>query len=806
MQLGYFDPASREYVLTDPRTPVKWINYIGTRAFGGFIDHTGGALLCRDDPTYNRITRYVQPMPASDFKATTVYLRLHGPHGFRLFAPFFLPTLDPLERFECHVGLGYNRWISEHLAWRSEITVFVPPGECVQVTDIRVTRLADPPESIDVIPLVEYSHPDAMMQFTNADWLPQTMQSRAVPDGDRLILLQYPFMNRDRQVNYLTSSLPPSSFDTERKAFLGQNEYGTFRDPFALQQPELSNSEANRGDNVGALLHPLGPLARGESRRLTVLLGQAPSLQAALPIIQRFRQPTEVDAALDRLRLFWDGYLQAFQTETPDRLMNTMLNVHNPYQCFVTKTWSRYLSMYQPGLGARGIGYRDSMQDLMGVFPAAADEGKPFLCTLLSFQRPDGPAVHQYNPLTLQGSQGDSLELADRPHYYSDDHLWGVLAVCAYVKETGNLAFPKEQVPFVDRTSRPSAHEGGSVLEHLRRGLDFTRKDIGAHGLPLLGFADWNDTVNLPRGAESVFAAQLYGKALLEVIALLEHLGDRGTAEVYRAAYEEMRSRVEASAWDGDWYVQYFDQNGEPLGSRSNRYARIQLNAQSWAVISGFASQARARRAMDSAHDQLNTRFGLKLSTPGYDGYDPALGGVSTYPPGAKENGGIFLHPNPWAMIAECLLGNGDRAYEYYAQINPASKNGAIEVYECEPYVYAQNILGDEHPQFGLARNSWLTGTASWCYQAATQWILGIRPEYAGLQIDPCIPSGWDGYQAARRFRGRTYHISVHNPEHVCRGATRIELDGQGFSGIRIPPDLPGESHQVEVWLGRGQR
>jgi cellobiose phosphorylase len=802
MQLGYFDPASREYVITDPRTPVKWINYIGTRAFGGFIDHTGGALLCRDDPTYNRITRYVQPMPASDFKATTVYLRLHGPRGFRLFAPFFLPTLDPLERFECHVGLGYNRWISEHLGWRSEITVFVPPGECVQVSDIRATRLADPPESIDVIPLVEYSHPDAMMQFTNADWLPQTMQSRAVPDRDCLILLQYPFMHRDRQVNYLTSSFPASSFDTERKAFLGQNEYGTFRDPFALQQPELSNSEANRGDNVGALLHPLGPLARGETRRLAVLLGQAPSLQAALPIIERFRQSAEVDAALDRLRQFWDRYLQAFQTETPDPLMNTILNVHNPYQCFVTRTWSRYLSMYQPGLGARGIGYRDSMQDLMGVFTAAADEGKPFLCTLLSFQRPDGSAVHQYNPLTLQGSQGDSLEMADRPHYYSDDHLWGVLAVAAYLKETGDLGFLDQDIAFCTQDLRNAPKASGTVREHLGCALEFTRQDTGQHGLPLLGFADWNDTVNLPRGAESVFSAHLYGKALLEVTALLEHLGDRRAAEAYRAAYEEMRSRVEASAWDGDWYVQYFDHHGEPLGSQSNRYARIQLNAQSWAVISGFADPARARRAMDSAYDQLNTRFGLKLSTPGYNGYDPALGGVSTYPPGAKENGGIFLHPNPWAMIAECLLGNGDRAYEYYAQINPVSQNGSIEVYECEPYVYAQNILGDEHPQFGLARNSWLTGTASWCYQAATQWILGIRPEYAGLRIDPCIPSGWDGYQVVRRFRRRTYHISVHNPNHVCRGVTRIELDGQDFTGIPIPPDLPGETHQVKVSLG----
>jgi cellobiose phosphorylase len=717
-------------------------------------------------------------------------------------SPFFVPCLDPLEDFECHIGLGYSRIVSEQLGLRTGVTIFIPRSEDCEIRDVLVTNTAHDPLEVDVIPLVEYSHPDALMQFTNADWLPQTMQSQAVVDGGRTILLQYPFMTRETRVNYLTCNLPASSFESDRKQFLGANEYGTFAQPQGLLQPELSCTQANRGNNIGALLIPLGVVEPGDTARLTVQLGQAGSLEAARPAIERYRLPGSVDAALEEIRRFWDNYLATLQVETPDDDMNCLLNIHNPHQCYVTKTWSRYLSMYQPGLGSRGIGYRDSMQDLLAVFPAVPEEGKEFLRTLLSFQKPDGSAVHQFNPLTLQGSPGDSLEIADRPHYYSDDHLWGVLAVCAYVKETGDLAFLKEEIPFVDRSSCPSANEGRSVLEHLRRGLDFTRKDIGAHGLPLLGFADWNDTVNLPRGAESVFSAQLYGKALLEVIALLEHLGDRGTAEVYRAAYDEMRSRVEASAWDGEWYVQYFDHKGEPLGSRSNRYARIQLNAQSWAVISGFASQARARRAMDSAHDQLNTRFGLKLSTPGYNGYDPTLGGVSTYPPGAKENGGIFLHPNPWAMIAECLLGNGDQAYQYYAQTNPVSKNGSIDVYECEPYVYAQNILGDEHPQFGLARNSWLTGTASWCYQAATQWILGIRPEYAGLRIDPCIPSDWDGYRAVRRFRGRDYDISVHNPRHVCRGVTRIKLDGQDFTGIRVPPDLLGKSHQAEVWLG----
>jgi cellobiose phosphorylase len=286
------------------------------------------------------------------------------------------------------------------------------------------------------------------------------------------------------------------------------------------------------------------------------------------------------------------------------------------------------------------------------------------------------------------------------------------------------------------------------------------------------------------------------------MIDLCEHVHELNLAEQYRQYYAEMKSRVEASAWDGEWFVRYFDAEGNALGSAKNQYGQIYLNGQSWAVISGFASPERARQAMDSVYSKLNTRYGIKLSAPGFNGYDARVGGITSYPPGAKENGGIFLHPNPWAMIAETMLGNGDRAYEYYAQINPVAKNDAIEIYECEPYVYAQNILGDEHPQFGLGRNSWLSGTASWCYQAGTQWILGIRPEFAGLRIDPCIPKEWKQLSATRRFRGQVYKFTVHNPEAVNKGVARMLVDGTELPGSVIPSGLDGDEHIVEVWLG----
>jgi cellobiose phosphorylase len=802
MRFGYFDEGNREYVITDPRTPVKWINYFGTREFGGFVDHTGGVLICKGDPTYNRITKYLQQMPSSDFKGETLYLRLRTPEGYRIFSPFFVPTLDLPDRFECHVGLGYTRIVSEHLGLRVDATIFVPLADCREVRDMQVANISNEPLEVDAIPLVEYTHPDALKQFTNADWVPQTMQSQVVDDGDFKVLLQYPFMFRDARVNYLTSSLPASSFETDRKIFLGENEYGSFRTPLSLLQAELGDSQAQRGDNIAALLHHLGMLQPGETRRLITQLGQDASFEAARARIALFRKPEAVAAALVEVRDFWDNYLSALQVETPDASMNAMLNVHNPHQCYVTKTWSRYLSYYQLGLGSRGIGLRDSSQDVLAVMPAVPEEGGDFIRTLLSFQKRDGSAMHQFNPLTLEGSAGDSLEMEDRPHYYSDDHLWGILAVTAYLKETGDLRFLEEVIPFYDKDRLGNALGAGTVLEHLERGLAFTRGDLGQHGLPLLGFADWNDTVNLPAGAESLFTANLYGKALLEIVDLMGHLGRENTADEYRAAYDEMRIRVEKVAWDGEWYVRYFDARGEPLGSHANIHGQIYLNAQSWAVISGFASLQRGRQAMDSVYKRLNTKYGIKLSAPGFDGYDPKLGGVTTYPPGAKENGGIFLHPNPWAMIAETILGGGDRAYQYYSQINPASRNETIEVYECEPYVYAQNILGDEHPQFGLARNSWLSGTASWCYQAATQWILGIRPEYDGLRVDPCIPSGWDGFSVARRFRGRMLRVTVHNPQHVCRGVVKMSVDGGIVAGNLIPSDLDDGEHRVEVWLG----
>jgi cellobiose phosphorylase len=803
MKYGYFDDANREYVITTPKTPVKWINYVGTMRFGGIVDHTGGTLLCKDDPALNRIVKYIPQLPSSDFKGETLYLRFKENGRYRVFSPYFVPTLDSYDRYECHVGLGYNRYVSEFYGVRTEVTIFVPRGATLSVRRIRVTNLRSEAIELDAIPVVEYTHFDALKQFNNADWVPQTMQSRAITNAQgRLLLLQYAFMNKDRQVNYFTSNLPVSSFESDRKRFLGDNEYGTFRQPLSLLNDELGNYEALRGDNVGALLHHLGSIPAGETRELIVLLGQAPSAEAAEKDAEKYRSPAAVEAELDAQRAFWDDYLAKLQVQTPDPAFNSMVNVHNPRQCYTTKNWSRYLSLYQLGLGERGIGFRDSSQDVLGVLDRVPSEARDLMVMLLSVQKRNGSAMHQLNPLTMVANEGDSREREDRPNYYGDDHLWIVLAVCWYLKETGDLEFLQKSVPFYEKDKHGNTLEHGSVLEHLKRSVAFTKGDLGAHKLPLLGFADWNDTVNLATGAESMFNANLYGVALNEMIQLAEKLGDKAAADGYRADYETMKQAFNASAWDGDWFVRYFDHDGSPIGSSKNSEGQIYTNGQSWPVISGFATPEHAKKALDSVNRLLNTKNGIKLSWPGYNGFDQNKGGVTTYPPGAKENGGIFLHANPWVMIAETKLGNGDRAYQYYNQINPAARNDSIDTFECEPYAYPQNILGDEHPQFGLARNSWLSGTSAWTYTAATKFILGVQPTYDGLAVDPCIPTAWNEYSVTRQFRGATYEITVKNPKHVSKGVGELRVDGRVVKGNVIPVAEAGSRVRVEVTLG----
>lgn len=803
MKYGYFDDKKREYIITNPKTPVKWTNYVGTLDFGGIVDQTGGSLICKGDPALNRIVKYIPQLPSSDFKGESLYIRFKDENGeYKSFSPFYVPTLDNYDLYECHVGLSYQKIISEFYGIRTEVTIFVPNGENRVVRKIEVTNVSAKNLEIDVIPVVEFTHFDALKQYTNADWCPQTMTMKATKNADGTVLLrQYAFMKKEFENNFFTSNYPVDSFQTDRKLFLGNNEYGTWKNPLELQNESLSNFESVRGDNIAALLHKLGVVAAGESKVIVTQLGQdAPN--EITKYIDKYKDVSNVDKAFDELGEFWDDYLSFAQFNTPDEAFNSMVNIHNPRQCHTTYNWSRYLSLYQLGLGARGIGFRDSSQDVLGILSSMPAKGKELIKKLISVKKEDGSAMHQFFPLTMEANEGDSREESHLKDFYGDDHLWIVQSVLEYIKETGDYDFLEEEITYYDKNIPLEQRKKGTVLEHLKRSLDFTKNNCGKHGLPMLGFADWNDTVNLPGDAESIFNANLYGKALNELIELLEFLGDKELAEIYRKDHAHMKEVVNTHCWDGDWYLRYFEDNGNAIGSKKNSEGQIYTNAQSWTILSGFATEERALKSLNAVEEKLNTKFGIKLSYPGYNGYDETKGGVTTYPPGAKENGGIFLHSNPWVMIAETMMGNGDRAFQYYNQINPASKNDIIDTFECDPYCYPQNILGDEHPQFGLARNSWLSGTSSWTYQAATKHIMGLRPSYKGLIIDPCIPKAWEGFSALRKFRNATYNITVKNPNNVSKGVTSMIIDGKSYDGNVAPIFNDKKEHHIEIILG----
>ena len=409
MGYGYFDDGNREYIITDPRTQVKWINYIGTLNFGGFVDHTGGALICKSDPSLNRIVKYIQQMPSSEFKGETLYLRFKQGKGYKIFSPFFVPTLDSYDLYECHVGLGYTCIISEFYGIRTECTIFVPLHDKREIREVKIINKTDKDIEIDAVSVVEYTHFDAMKQFNNADWVPQTMQSRCIKEKNGLLtLIQYAFMRRETDVNFFTSNQPVSSFESDRKRFLGDNEYGTWSEPLSLQMEELGNYEANRGDNIGALLHHLGILKSGELKTFITQLGQEQSFEKARDGIEKYRSPEAVKEAFNQICDFWSKFLSIMQVETPDPNINSMLNIHNPRQSFITKNWSRYLSYYQLGIGLRGIGLRDSSQDLMGVIDRIPEESKELLVNLMMVQRKNGSAMHSFNPLTMKGSKGET--------------------------------------------------------------------------------------------------------------------------------------------------------------------------------------------------------------------------------------------------------------------------------------------------------------------------------------------------------------------------------------------------------------
>jgi N,N'-diacetylchitobiose phosphorylase len=794
---GTYDEKSGEYVITRPDTPTPWMNYLGQGTYGGIISNTGGGYSFDRDPKNRRVTRYRYNAIPNDQPGRYIYLR-DQETGI-----YWSPTWQPiparqLAGYECRHGPGYTRITSRYRGIQAEVLYFVPlvsqpaasrgdPQEApCELWLLRLHNTSRRKRTIRSFSYVEFSMWNADADLYNLDWGQHVLHSR-VRDG--IIRME---TNSRPSITYFSSSLEPLGFDTDREVFIGS--YRDLANPSTVEQGTPHNSQAARGNNVGVLCHQF-EMELGEEKEIVYILGVTDDGGLIERQVAKYRQMYNVLRAFEDLQADWKDYLGRFQVETPDGAMNAMLNTWNQVQCRATLFWSRFVSAYETGLG-RGMGTRDSAQDTLATVQNASLRARQNLSMLWKLQFRDGHTWHQVFPLTGEGGAGLAAEFPGYPQWFCDDHLWLLIAVCAYLRETGDFPYLEERLPFAD---------GGedTVWGHMLQAVDFTDHHRGPQGLPRLGFSDWDDTMNLDHGsgkAESVMAAQQFCRAMLDLAELCDYLGRDEDGRRFIRLKDEMAENVNRCAWDGEWYARAFDDEGKPVGVRSDEQHQIGLNTQTWAVIGECSPEDRAQQAMRSAHARLNSRFGLAILAPAYTRFDPRVGGTTTYPPGAKENGGIFCHTNPWAIIAAARLGWNDVAFQYYQQLMPLLRSDS-DIYKAEPYVYCANMCGPEHPQFGYGRNSWLSGTASWIYVAATQWILGIRPTFKGLQISPCIPEEWQGYSARRVFRGVAYEIEVHRAGKGNQ--ISLKVDGVILEGNVVPfPHKGTKTVKIECQVG----
>ena len=784
MKYGYFDEQAREYVITRPDTPTPWINYIGSGKYGGIISNTGGGYSFHKDPQNRRITRYRYNSIPMDRPGRYIYIRDAVTGEF--WNPGFQPSQRKLDSYSCRHGMGYTVLQGEYKGIAAEVTYFVPDDRDFEIWLLKVKNTLNVPKKLQIFSYAEFCFWEAILDQQNVDWAQQINQGRYKDN----IITWYPHYIKDNGSFFATSG-KVGSYDTNLEAFIGK--YHSEANPIAVEQGACSNSISYRTNGVGAFCNEL-ELEKGEESEIVFILGYSENRSKIHEEIKNYLSPVEAHKALKRLNEHWSEYTGKLHVETPDNEMNLFVNTWNQYQSKTTFNWARFVSLYQLGLG-RGMGIRDSAQDTLGVMHTIPDQAKGLIVKLIQCQYTDGRAYHLFFPLTGEGGMGDAP--VKKFDWYSDDHLWLILAVNAYVKETGDFAFLDSRVLYNDKKTE------ATVWEHLDKALEFTYNYKGPHNIALAGRADWNDTLNLDTGkgiAESVFTSMLYCKAALEMIELSGYLSKVEEVNKYKAMYDEMKDAINATCWDGEWYKRAFDDESKPIGSKENKYGKIFINSQSWAVLGGVSDKERSRKCLDSVEKHLNTKFGIVSMYPAYNEHDPKKGGITTYPPGTKENGGVFLHTNPWVMIAEIMTGNGNKAFEYYKQILPAGRNNDADHFEVEPYVYPQNILGKEHPQFGIGRNSWLSGTASWNMVVSSQYILGIRAGYDSLTIDPCIPSEWDGFRAGRVFRGASYNIEVRNPDHVNSGIKKLVMDGKDVDRIPVMP--AGSKCNITVIMG----
>jgi cellobiose phosphorylase len=805
MKFGHFDDEAREYVITTPRTPYPWINYLGNEDFFSLISHTGGGYCFYRDARFRRLLRYRYNNSPTDVGGRALYIR----DGDDVWTPAWMPMKSELESYECRHGLGTTKIQGSRNGVTAEMLYLVPLGETAEVCRLTLTNESSVVKALKVFSFVEFC-------LWNA-WDDQTNFQRNFSTGEIEIeesAIYHVTEYRERRDHYAVFGVnaPISGFDTDRETFLGL--YNGLHEPEAVLAGASRNSVASGWSPIGS--HCLEvELQPGESRDFVFVLGyvenpvdnkwEQPGVvnkQPARALMARFSKTTQVEDAVAELRDHWSSLLEISTLESPDDRLNRMVNIWNPYQCMVTFNMSRSASYFESGIG-RGMGFRDSNQDLLGFVHLVPERARQRILDIAATQFSDGSAYHQYQPLTKRGNN-------DIGSGFNDDPLWLIIGVAAYIKETGDFDILSENVPF-DNDPENTA----SLFEHLRRSFHFTVENLGPHGLPLIGRADWNDCLNLNcfsetpdepyqttanregRTAESVFIAGQFVYAAPDYADLAEHMGFAEEAEAARKHAAHVEGAISEHGWDGDWFLRAYDFFGQKVGSREREEGQIFIEPQGFCVMAGVGvGDGRALRALDSVAERLATPYGIVLNQPAYSRYHVELGEISSYPPGYKENAGIFCHNNPWVMIAETRVGRGDRAFDYYKRIAPAYLEEISEVHRTEPYVYSQMVAGRDAVREGEAKNSWLTGTAAWNYVAIAHHILGIRPEFDGLRVSPCIGAEIPSFTVTRRCRGAVYRIRVTNS--LKHDGPLLKVNGETTKGTLVPWAPAGETVDID--------
>ena len=811
MRFGHFDDARREYVITTPQTPLPWINYLGSEDFFSLVSNTAGGYSFYRDARLRRLTRYRYNSSPLDMDGHHIYIK----DGGTVWNPGWQPTKTPLDRYSCRHGLGYTILEGEKDGICAAQELFVPKGDACELDRLTLTNRSDRPRELDVFSYVEFCLWDAVDDSTNFQRNFSTGEVEVEPCA-----IYHKTEYRERRDHYAVfwSNTPVTSFDTARDAFCGV--YGGPADPQAVRAGHCSGSIAHGWAPVGAL-HIHVNLAPGEEKKILFGLGYIENPQEekftapgvinktrAHAMMARYADDAQVDAARAALADYWESLLSGYRLQSGEEKLDRMVNLWHQYQCMVTFNMSRSASYYESGTG-RGMGFRDSCQDLLGFVHIVPARARERILDIAATQFEDGSAYHQYQPLTKKGNR-------DVGTGFNDDPLWLIAATAAYLRETGDWSILEEQVAFEndERKAQP-------LMEHLRRSFRFTCTHLGPHGLPLIGRADWNDCLNLncfskhpgesfqitgpSEGpvAESVFIAGMFVKYGREYAELCDRLQLADEAAAARRSIDAVEQAALTAGWDGAWFRRAYDAFGNPVGSKECTEGQIFIEPQGMCVMAGIGRETgQAAQALRSVEERLDTPYGVVLHQPAYTSYQLNLGEISSYPPGYKENAGIFCHNNPWICCAETMLGHGDRAFEVYRKTCPAYIEDISEIHRTEPYVYSQMVAGKDAPTFGEAKNSWLTGTAAWTFVNVSQYILGIQPTLDGLRVDPCIPHTLTGYTVTRRYRGAVYHIAVDNAAAVQHGVQSITVDGKALAGNVLPLAAAGTTVQVQVTMG----